>query len=86
MNQIDFTLRGEFIPLDALIKATGSAPSGGAARTLVTDGKVQVDGRDELRRTAKIRAGQVVALQGTRIRVLAADAAADTAADGAAGR
>ncbi|MBI5256177.1 MAG: RNA-binding S4 domain-containing protein [Burkholderiales bacterium] len=71
MQQIDFYLRGDSITLDRLLKATGLAPSGGQARQLVVEGRVQVDGRDELRKTAQIRAGQVVALTGTRIRVLA---------------
>ena len=35
-----------------------------------TEGRVQVDGRDELRKTAKLRAGQVVALTGVRITLL----------------
>lgn len=38
----------------------------------VADGRVQVDGQMELRKTCKIRAGQVVALADVRIRVLAA--------------
>jgi ribosome-associated protein len=70
MNLIDFPLRGEHIKLDALLKATGLAPSGGIAKMMVADGLVQVDGRDELRKTCKIRAGQVVSLSGARIRVL----------------
>lgn len=70
-DMIDFELRGDFIPLDALLKATGLAHSGGAAKTLVADGQVEVDGRTELRKTCKIRAGQVVGLAGTRIRVRA---------------
>ena len=70
MNLIDFPLRGEHITLDALLKATGLAPSGGIAKMMVADGLVQVDGRDELRKTCKIRAGQVVNLSGARIRVL----------------
>lgn len=71
MNLIDFELRGDFIPLDALLKATAVAPSGGAAKTLIADGAVQVDGHPESRKTCKIRAGQVVtvALARTRIRV-----------------
>ncbi|MED5618524.1 RNA-binding S4 domain-containing protein [Ideonella sp. BN130291] len=69
MNLIDFELRGEHIPLDALLKATGLAGSGGEAKTLVQSGKVQVDGQPELRRTAKLRAGQVVAVTGTRVRL-----------------
>lgn len=71
MEKIDFELRGEYIELDKLLKATGLAESGGAARMMISEGMVQVDGQDESRKTAKIRAGQVVALQGTRISVLA---------------
>lgn len=71
MQTIPFELRGEFITLDRLLKATGIAPSGGAAKALVAEGRVQVDGRDELRKTAKLRAGQVVALTGVRIQLLA---------------
>ena len=71
MQKIDFELRGEFITLDRLLKATGLAPSGGAARVMITEGQVQVDGRDESRKTAKMRAGQVVSLHGVRITLLA---------------
>ena len=71
MNLIDFELRGEYIPLDALLKATAVAHSGGAAKTLVADGAVQVDGQPESRKTCKIRAGQVVTVAAalTRIRI-----------------
>ena len=72
MQLIDFELRGEYIALDALLKAIGVAPSGGAAKLMVAEGRVQVDGRDELRKTCKIRAGQVVSVAGARVRVLAA--------------
>ncbi|MEN9543454.1 MAG: hypothetical protein RLZZ598_287 [Pseudomonadota bacterium] len=71
LTPIDFALRGEFITLDALLKAVGIAESGGAAKAMVAAGKVQVDGQLELRKTAKLRAGQVVALAGSRIRLLA---------------
>ncbi len=77
MTPIEFALRGEFITLDALLKATGLAPSGGIAKMMVAEGRVQVDGRDELRKTCKIRAGQVVSLAGTRIRVTAPGAATE---------
>lgn len=77
MRQIDFALRGDFITLDALLKATGLAGSGGAAKAMVAEGRVQVDGREELRKTCKIRTGQVVAVAGARVRVMAdPDAAA----------
>ena len=70
MQLIDFALRGEHITLDALLKATGLASSGGIAKMMIADGMVQVDGIEELRKTCKIRAGQVVGLAGTRISVL----------------
>lgn len=81
MQFLNFELRGEFITLDRLLKATGIAPSGGAAKALVADGRVQVDGRDELRKTAKLRAGQVVALTGVRITLLAPAVVAEPPAD-----
>jgi len=72
MRHIDFELRGEFITLDALLKATGLAESGGRAKAMVAAGQVQVDGQQELRKTCKLRAGQCVVLAGTRIRLRAA--------------
>lgn len=74
-RSIDFELRGDFIALAALLKSTGLAPSGAAAKALVADGAVTVDGAPELRKTCKIRAGQVVSLPGARIRVVAERAA-----------
>ncbi|MFZ2162379.1 MAG: RNA-binding S4 domain-containing protein [Sideroxyarcus sp.] len=71
MQQIDFHLRGEFIELNQLLKLTGVCDSGGAGKALVAEGVVSVDGLAELRKTAKIRAGQVVSLGDVQIRVLA---------------
>lgn len=68
---VDLCLRGPFIKLDALLKATGLASSGGLAKQMVAAGEVLVDGQPELRKTCKIRAGQVVELAGSRVRVLA---------------
>lgn len=66
-----FDLRGEFITLDHLIKACHLANSGGQAKMMVADGLVQVDGHLETRKTAKIRAGQVVSMGDTHIKVQA---------------
>lgn len=68
---IVFPLRGEFIQLDHLLKATGLAHSGGAAHLLVEQGLVAVDGRIESRKRAKLRVGQSVSCQGTQITVAA---------------
>jgi ribosome-associated protein len=72
MQLIDFPLRGDHITLDSLLKACGLADSGGAAKAMVAQGRVQVDGREELRKTCKLRVGQVVSVHGARIRVLPA--------------
>ncbi len=74
MQEIPFELRGAFIPLDALLKATGVAGSGGAAKAIVAAGQVLVDGQTELPKTCKIRPGQVVTLARVRITVAAARA------------
>jgi ribosome-associated protein len=55
-----FTLRGDHITLDALLKATGLAHSGGAAKLLIADGGVRVNGEPELRRGRKLRVGDEV--------------------------
>jgi ribosome-associated protein len=64
-----FAVRGDHIPLDALLKATGLAPSGGRAKAMVAEGLVRVDGHVELRKTCKLRPGQVVEVAGTRVRL-----------------
>jgi len=62
MQQLEFQLRGEFVELNQLLKLSGVCDSGGAGKALVAEGVVSVDGKVELRKTAKIRAGSVVAL------------------------
>jgi ribosome-associated protein len=71
---IEFRIVGEFITLDNLLKVTGVAASGGAAKALAAAGAVTVNGQVELRKTCKIRAGQVVETADARIRVLASEA------------
>jgi ribosome-associated protein len=71
-QSIDFELQGEFIPLDALLKTTGFASSGGTAKAMVAAGQVQVDGQLELRKRCKIRLGQVVSVGAASIRIVAA--------------
>lgn len=68
---IEFRIAGEFITLDNLLKVTGVASSGGAAKALAAAGAVKVNGQVELRKTCKIRPGQLVETADARIRVLA---------------
>ncbi|OVZ64233.1 RNA-binding protein [Pigmentiphaga sp. NML080357] len=67
MRSITFTLTGDHVPLCDLLKLTGLADSGGAGKALVASGVVRVDGQVELRKTCKIRAGQIVEFEDTRI-------------------
>lgn len=66
---LELTLRGDYIELDKLLKALGLVESGGRARVLIAAGEVRVDGQVELRKTAKIRAGQVVEFGGQQVAV-----------------
>jgi ribosome-associated protein len=69
MQKLTFSLNGEFIELNQLLKLVGLCDSGGAGKVIVASGEVTVDGQQELRKTAKIRAGQVVGLGDVQIRV-----------------
>lgn len=71
MNEIEFPLEGEFVELNQLLKLAGLCDSGGAGKQLVASGAVRVDGAVELRKTAKIRAGQRVELGNAIIGVIA---------------
>ena len=70
MQKVSFELNGEFVELNQLLKLVGLCDSGGAGKQIVASGDVKVDGKQELRKTAKIRGGQVVSLHGARIKVL----------------
>jgi len=72
MYPIAFDLRGEHITLDALLKASGLASSGGEAKILIQQGGVLVNGEVDLRRGRKMRAGDEVAVGERRVSVRAA--------------
>lgn len=66
-----FVLRdgAEYIELCNLLKLAGIAGSGGQGKAMVAGGEALVDGQPELRKTAKIRAGQTVECLGRRVLV-----------------
>ena len=70
MERVEFELTSEFIELNQLLKLVGLCDSGGAGKQIVASGEVRVDGKQELRKTAKIRAGQKVTVADVRITVL----------------
>lgn len=77
MQRQDIEIRGDYIELNQLLKLAGVCDSGGAGKLLVADGLVRVDGRVELRKTCKIRPGQVVSIGNIRIHAVAGEGKAD---------
>nr|WP_315466977.1 RNA-binding S4 domain-containing protein [uncultured Undibacterium sp.] len=71
MQEISFTVAGEYVELNQLLKLVGLCDSGGAGKVIVASGDVSVDGKQELRKTAKIRPGQKVRLGDVSILVIA---------------
>ena len=71
MQQLQFELTDDFIELNNLLKIMGLCDSGGAGKAMVAQGIVKVNGKQELRKTCKIRAGQIVSVADVRIKVTA---------------
>ena len=71
MEPLDFPLRGDHITLDALLKASGIVSSGGAAKLLIAEGGVRVNGGVETRRGRKLRAGDTVLVGQSHVRLQA---------------
>ncbi|MDN4036733.1 RNA-binding S4 domain-containing protein [Massilia sp. YIM B02443] len=69
MQKIVFDLTSEYVELNQLMKLVGLVDSGGAGKNMVASGVVSVDGKQELRKTAKIRSGQTVSVGDIRISV-----------------
>jgi len=70
MNKEQFSLDGHpFIELNKLLKILAWCGSGGEAKMMIGDGKVKLDGEVESRIRCKIRAGQVVEVEGSLVEV-----------------
>ena len=59
----------EFIKLNDLLKSMRLCDTGGMANTVIAGGQVKVNGRVELRKRCKIRAGQIVEFEGHKITI-----------------
>ena len=57
---MEFKLEGEFIKLEALLKAANITSSGGEAKILIQNVEISVNGETETRRGKKIRRGDRV--------------------------
>ncbi|WP_267220683.1 RNA-binding S4 domain-containing protein [Dyella silvae] len=75
MHDLEFELEPDrdYVELNQLLKLVGLCDSGGAGKAIVASGAVSVDGEQELRKTCKIHAGQVVQVEDIVIHVHAAE-------------
>jgi ribosome-associated protein len=67
---LEFTLKGEFIPLIQLLKITDLVSSGGEAQMVVTDGLVSYNGEIDYRKRLKVKKGDIIKFNGQTIKVI----------------
>ncbi|MCI9037726.1 MAG: RNA-binding S4 domain-containing protein [Oscillospiraceae bacterium] len=63
------TITTEFIRLQDAMKLASLTPSGGAAKCLIQDGQVQVNGSTCLQRGKKLRPGDTIVFQGRQYQI-----------------
>jgi ribosome-associated protein len=67
----EISLEGRaFIELCDALKVTNLCESGGAAKHIIAEGNVKVNGQVELRKRAKITQGQVIEFNGEKVKVI----------------
>ncbi|HSH97701.1 MAG TPA: RNA-binding S4 domain-containing protein [Methyloradius sp.] len=71
MQTIEFKLTTEYVELCNLLKLVGLADSGGRGKAMVAEGLVKVDGVLEIRKTAKMRVGQMIEVEDSIIQIVA---------------
>ncbi|MBX2841505.1 MAG: RNA-binding S4 domain-containing protein [Flammeovirgaceae bacterium] len=67
---IDFKLKGEYIELIKLLKATNACETGGEAKMVVNEGLVKVNGEIESRKRLKVKIGDVIEFETVKISVI----------------
>ncbi|MCC5909521.1 MAG: S4 domain-containing protein YaaA [Clostridiaceae bacterium] len=68
LNQVK--VQGEYIKLDQLLKVAEAVDSGGQAKIYILNGEVKVNGEVSTQRGKKIRVGDIVEFQGSKIKVV----------------
>ncbi len=64
-----FEIKGDYIELNKLLKASGLCGSGGQAKMVIKDDLVFVDGETETRVRRKIKAGMIVKYNSQTLKV-----------------
>lgn len=67
---MEFSLNGEYIKLEQILKATNAVCTGGEAKIVIAEGMVKVNGEIETRRGKKLYRGDVVSFEGSDITVV----------------
>ena len=70
MKKQTFTVNGEYIRLDDLLKLTGCVQTGGQAKILIQGGGVLLDGEVCTMRGKKLRGGETVTLPAAGEKIL----------------
>jgi len=65
----EFIIKGEYIELIKLLKASGACGTGGHAKMMVEEGEVNVNGEVESRKRRKLVAGDLVEVDGQEITI-----------------
>ncbi|MEA9985147.1 MULTISPECIES: RNA-binding S4 domain-containing protein [Subtercola] len=65
----DVTIGGDVIRLGQFLKFAGFLDSGGQVKDAIAEGHVMVNGEVDLRRGRQLQLGDIVTLEGRRVRV-----------------
>ena len=69
----EFLLNTDYIELVKLLKAEGTAQTGGQAKVLIEQGAVHLNGQVEYRKRAKLRDGDEVTVDNVQIKICTAN-------------
>ena len=67
---IEINIDSEYIKLDQVLKLADLASTGGHAKFLILEGLVKVNGEVETRRGRKLRAKDIIEVEGNTIKVV----------------
>lgn len=67
---VEIKIDSEYIKLDQFLKLADVASTGGHAKFLILEGLVKLNGEIEIRRGKKIRPGDIIEVEGTKIKVV----------------
>ena len=66
---MDIVIKDEFIKLGQALKLAGLVENGAAAKEVITEGLVKVNGETDLRRGRKCVPGDLIDFQGKQVRI-----------------